>query len=236
MLTKSLYIGIFALLLCSKSYSAYVIESEPSYDPFRDNPTRDTAYSSFSKGSQGQQYHHHRSLYHKAAYTSSSDNSETQQPYHHQSTHHHAHHSEYGSYSSRLSQNIPTSEKVIIVNPRVHAWGAYSADGKLIRAGLATAGSSWCNDLDRACRTRAGTFRIQTLGDSDCISSKFPLGEGGAPMPYCMYFNGSQALHGSHELGEANLSHGCVRISVSDARWLRFNFARVGTKVVVKSY
>ena len=55
-------------------------------------------------------------------------------------------------------------------------------------------------------------------------------------MPYSMYFNGSQGLHGSHELGEANLSHGCVRMSVDDAEWLRYNFAHIGTKVIIKSY
>lgn len=55
-------------------------------------------------------------------------------------------------------------------------------------------------------------------------------------MPYCMFFNGNQALHGSHELAEGNISHGCVRISVDDAYWVRFNFANVGTKVIVMSY
>ncbi len=55
-------------------------------------------------------------------------------------------------------------------------------------------------------------------------------------MPYCMYFNDLQALHGSYELANANISHGCVRMHVSDARWLRYNFAQVGTLVIIKSY
>ncbi len=128
------------------------------------------------------------------------------------------------------------NEKVIVVNPRTHAWYAYGSDGKLVRTGLASAGSSWCSDLGRPCRTKSGTFRIYSLGDEDCISKKFPLGEGGAPMPYCMYFNGGQALHGSHELAYANISHGCVRITVSSAKWLRFHFAEIGTKVIIKPY
>ena len=44
-------------------------------------------------------------------------------------------------------------------------------------------------------------------------------------MPYCMFFNGGQALHGSPGgvmLG--NESHGCVRMFVSDAEWLRYEF------------
>lgn len=127
-------------------------------------------------------------------------------------------------------------EKVIIIDPRAHRWAAYSAEGKLMRSGLATTGARWCDDLGRPCKTSSGTFRIYSLGDSSCVSKKFPLGEGGAPMPYCMYFNGGQGLHGSYELARAHLSHGCVRISVNDARWLRYKFATVGTKVVVKSY
>lgn len=145
--------------------------------------------------------------------------------------------STYTSYSSRLPQTLGGyNEKVIIVNPRKHVWGAYSADGKLLRAGLATAGSSWCPDIHRACRTRSGSFRIFSLGSRSCYSKRYPVGRGGAPMPYCMFFNGNQGLHGSHEIAEANLSHGCVRISVSDAEWVRFNFANIGTKIIVTSY
>jgi lipoprotein-anchoring transpeptidase ErfK/SrfK len=59
---------------------------------------------------------------------------------------------------------------------------------------------------------------------------------GGAPMPYCMFFNGSQGLHGSYEVVDGNASHGCVRMTVSDAEWVRFNFATIGTKVVVRPY
>ena len=141
------------------------------------------------------------------------------------------------NYASRLPQNISASgEKLIVVDPKIHVWGAYTESGKLIRAGLATAGAKWCSDIGRPCRTKTGVFRIHSLGDSDCISSLYPVGEGGAPMPYCMFFNGGQGLHGSDHLSEANLSHGCVRISVNDAEWLRYNFAKVGTKVVIQPY
>ncbi|MDR3477847.1 MAG: L,D-transpeptidase [Gammaproteobacteria bacterium] len=149
----------------------------------------------------------------------------------------HVYHRYHSEYHASLPATIPAQgEPVIIVNPNVHAWGAYSAAGKLLRSGLATAGSSYCRDLDRACKTKAGVFRINSLGSEDCISKKFPLGEGGAPMPYCMFFNGGQGIHGSHELAYANISHGCVRVSVSDARWLRFHFSRINTKVIIKPY
>lgn len=137
------------------------------------------------------------------------------------------------------------SEKTIIVDPQLHAWAAYDSDGSLIRWGPASAGSSWCRDIERACRTKSGSFRIYSLGSSNCISSKFPVPRGGAPMPYCMFFNGGQALHGSPgEVANGNISHGCVRLFVQDAEWLRYDFVEPpsdvnnfkGTKVIVRPY
>ena len=139
-------------------------------------------------------------------------------------------------YAARIPSKINTKEKVIVIDPNVHVWGAYDAEGHLIKAGLATAGNDWCPDIKRPCRTKAGSFRIQSLGSAGCKSSIYPLPKGGAPMPYCMFFNGHQGLHGSYQVVEGNLSHGCVRLQVADAQWIRFNFARIGTKVIVKPY
>lgn len=138
----------------------------------------------------------------------------------------------------------PEGQKKIIVDPNIHMWAAYNEDGKLVKTGLATAGRSYCPDTGRHCRTQSGTFRIYSLGESDCRSHKFPVGRGGAPMPYCMFFNGGQALHGSHEVVAGNISHGCVRLHVKDARWLRYNFAEeptanneaLGTLVIIRPY
>lgn len=136
------------------------------------------------------------------------------------------------------------NEKKIVVDPAQHVWGAYDTKGRLIRWGLATAGANWCSDSNQSCRTTPGSFRIYSLGSADCISRKYPIPNGGAPMPYCMYFNGSQALHGSHDIEYGNASHGCVRVHVSDAEWLRHHFVEApstsnqyrGTLVVIKSY
>lgn len=153
--------------------------------------------------------------------------------------------SHYRNYDSGLPEQIqPLGEKLIIVDPNVHEWGAYSSDGELVRSGIATSGSNWCRDLHRRCHTKSGSFRIYSLGSSGCISHRFPLPRGGAPMPYCMYFNGGQALHGSYEVVDGNISHGCVRLHVDDARWLRFDFVEGpnasnnyrGTRVVVRPY
>ncbi len=136
-------------------------------------------------------------------------------------------------------------EKLIIVDLAEHAWGAYDADGSLVKWGPATGGSDWCSDIDESCRTKEGSFRIYSLGSSTCVSTKFPLPDGGAPMPYCMFFNGGQALHGSPGgVMRGNVSHGCVRLYVSDAEWLRYDFVEGpdeynnyrGTKVIVKAY
>jgi len=130
-----------------------------------------------------------------------------------------------------------SGEKVIIVNPNRHIFQAYDASGRLVRSGMVTAGNSWCPDIRRPCKTRAGSFRIFSLGGPGCKSKRYPLPHGGAPMPYCMFFNGNQALHGSYEVVPGrNVSHGCVRIHVNDAEWLRYNFATYGTKVIVKPY
>ena len=139
------------------------------------------------------------------------------------------------NYETRLPQHIASSEKTVVINPNVHAWGAYQ-NGELIKAGLATAGNNWCPDIGRPCRTSAGSFRVNSLGSPNCKSSKYPIPRGGAPMPYCMFFNKNQAMHGSAHVVEGNVSHGCVRLHVSDAEWLRYNFVNVGTKVVVKPY
>lgn len=153
------------------------------------------------------------------------------------------------AFSAKHRPSMPDSisapgEKVIIVDPVIHAWGAYSANGTLERTGMATAGGKWCKDIHRSCKTKAGSFRIFSLGNSGCRSRKYPLPRGGAPMPYCMFFNGGQGLHGSQNVFYGNGSHGCVRLHVEDAKWIRFNFVEGpnasngyrGTKVVVRPY
>lgn len=142
------------------------------------------------------------------------------------------------------SQISPPGEKVVLVDPKIHRWGAYTPDGELIRSGLATAGGKWCRDIGRSCRTKVGSFRIYSLGSKGCKSSKYPRPRGGAPMPYCMFFNGGQGLHGSNNVVAGNVSHGCVRLHVEDAAWLRFDFVDGpsannnyrGTKVIIKPY
>lgn len=129
---------------------------------------------------------------------------------------------DYSPFPKRID---PPNEKLILVNTETVAWAAYDVDGTLVRWGPISAGADYCKDIEEPCYTHSGNFRIFSLGSSDCISRKFPLPDGGAPMPYCMYFNNGQALHGEpNGLPGYNASHGCVRLYVNDAEWLRYSF------------
>lgn len=124
-------------------------------------------------------------------------------------------------------------KKLILVNLTDQAFGAYDTNGQLVHWGPISGGKGYCPDVGRACNTATGNFAIYRKQGPECISSKFPIEtDGGAPMPYCMHFNGGFALHGS-TLPGYNASHGCVRLFFEDAEWLNKHFATIGTRVIV---
>lgn len=137
-----------------------------------------------------------------------------------------------------LPKNVKsTGEKVFVFSPRARQWAAYNGQGRLMGYGRANGGSSFCAELNEPCLTANGKYRVFRKGDSSCISKTFPLDKGGgAAMPYCMFFNGGAAIHGSPQLSLMNSSHGCVRVTTPSARWLSESFISVGTKVLVTSY
>lgn len=126
--------------------------------------------------------------------------------------------------------------KTFVFDPRRLKWGAYNANGQLIRSGRASGGKGYCSDVKRRCRTPIGHFRVYSKGPSHCRSSKYPLGRGGAPMPHCMFFHRGYAIHGSPNVPGYNASHGCIRVLPSAARWLHQNFISHGTRVIVRPY
>jgi L,D-transpeptidase ErfK/SrfK len=133
-------------------------------------------------------------------------------------------------------QIVPADRKLIIIDLSDQAFGAYNAAGELVYWGPVSAGRGYCPDVARGCHTPVGTHYIYSKGGPDCISSKYPIPEGGAPMPFCMFFHGGYALHGS-VLPGYNASHGCVRLFSDDAEWLNKEFVetgRQGTKVIVR--
>lgn len=135
-----------------------------------------------------------------------------------------------------------TGEKLIYVNPSKYAWAAYDERGELVHWGPMSGGKDWCPDVNRGCRTVVGRFRVYSRGSEDCISTKFPIPEGGAPMPFCMFFHGGYALHASPDVPGYHASHGCIRIFYNDAEWLNREFidvpeyGTVGTRVIVMPY
>lgn len=134
------------------------------------------------------------------------------------------------------SSRPTTGHKVFIFDPKVAAWAAYDEQGKRVQTGRASGGQSYCADVKRACRTVQGQFRIYAKQGAHCISKKFPIGKGGAVMPYCMYFHGGFAIHGSYDVPDHNASHGCIRVLPSAAQWLNQHFVDTNTAVIVKSY
>jgi hypothetical protein len=128
-----------------------------------------------------------------------------------------------------------TGRTVFIFDPRVTAWAVYDADGNLLKTGRGSGGRNYCPDIHRACHTPVGVFQVYAHGGAGCKSKKFPVGRGGAPMPYCSYFHGGYAVHGSYEVRSYNASHGCIRIYPADAKWLQ-TVLPVGSTVIVKPY
>jgi lipoprotein-anchoring transpeptidase ErfK/SrfK len=131
------------------------------------------------------------------------------------------HHMEF----SPFQPHIPASaSKIIMVKLSQQAWGAYDTEGNLVRWGKASGGRDFCPTINRPCKTIKGKFSIIRKHGANCKSSKYPVGKGGAPMPYCMFFHGGFAIHGSNDLPGYHASHGCVRTLIGDAKWLNEEF------------
>lgn len=133
-------------------------------------------------------------------------------------------------------------EKQVIVDQDKLAWGAYDADGHLVRWGPISSGSDKCSDSNRSCRTMTGIFYFFSKENEKCRSNVFPIGKGGAKMPWCMYYHKGFALHGSDSVPGYRASHGCVRLFTVDALWLNHEFVvtrnedanEPGTKVIIR--
>jgi L,D-transpeptidase ErfK/SrfK len=132
----------------------------------------------------------------------------------------------------------PYGRGVLIINLGLQAFGAYDEYGYLVHWGPMSGGQNWCPDVGRGCRTITGQFYVFDKKGPQCISSKYPIPEGGAPMPFCMFFYRGYAMHASFLPGH-HASHGCIRLFYEDAQWLNQNFIRMGrggTKVIIQSF
>lgn len=133
-------------------------------------------------------------------------------------------------------------QKQIIVDQDKLAYGAYDTDGNLVKWGPISSGRDRCPDANRSCRTLTGIYRVFSKENEKCMSDVFPIGKGGAKMPYCMFFHKGFALHGSNDIPGVRASHGCVRMFTDDAKWLNEHFVELssernnfmGTTVIVR--
>jgi lipoprotein-anchoring transpeptidase ErfK/SrfK len=134
-----------------------------------------------------------------------------------------------------FSANYAASN-TFVFNPNSLSWKAINDNGKVVRTGRGSGGKHYCKDVHRSCKTPSGTFSVISKGGAGCKSSRFPVGRGGSPMPWCMFFSKYYAIHGSYDVPNHNASHGCVRVTPSDAYWLSHRFVRIGTTVIIKPY
>ncbi|MBA4697555.1 MAG: L,D-transpeptidase [Legionella sp.] len=134
-------------------------------------------------------------------------------------------------------------EKQVVIDQDKLAWGAYDTTGTLVHWGPISSGSDRCSDnSSRTCRTMTGVYHFFSKENENCRSNVFPIGKGGAKMPYCMYFHKGFAMHGAQDIPGYRASHGCVRMFSEDAKWLNHHFieltndqsSRLGTKVIVR--
>lgn len=99
-------------------------------------------------------------------------------------------------------------------------------DGRVIRSIRVSTGR-------KGKRTPTGCYTIFSKQGAGCRSSRYPKPNGGARMPYCMFFHRLYGIHGFHSVPSYPASAGCVRTPTSQARWLNHCFARIGTRVCI---
>ena len=139
---------------------------------------------------------------------------------------------DYASLSPFEARYPTNGKRLMVVNLSKQAFVVYNERGDYVHWGPISAGKGWCSDVG-PCNTVTGSFKIYRKQGAGCTSSKYPLPDGGAPMPYCMHFHRGFAIHGS-TLPGYHASHGCVRLFNSDAKWLNRHFLKMGTSVIVQ--
>ena len=53
---------------------------------------------------------------------------------------------------------------------------------------------------------------------------------------YMRFHNNGTGFHGVNKLIGKNVSHGCVRLTIENAKWLNIEFAEIGTEVIIREY
>lgn len=115
-----------------------------------------------------------------------------------------------GSSSVSLPSYRDTNGKeTLFISISDQAFGAYDQHGDLIRSGRVSTAKSGYN-------TKTGTFtNLYKRGRTDCWSNKYKVN-----IPYCMFYHEGYAVHGFHHVPNRPASKGCIRMTISDARWV----------------
>jgi lipoprotein-anchoring transpeptidase ErfK/SrfK len=119
--------------------------------------------------------------------------------------------------------SVGTGKEIVVV---LHEQKVYAyQNGKLVHSSLASTGIA-------RYPTPVGRFRIYTKYISTLMTGP---GYYLPNVPYTMYFYAGYGLHGTywHNNFGHPMSHGCVNLPTSEARWL-YEWAPVGTPVTVK--
>jgi hypothetical protein len=118
----------------------------------------------------------------------------------------------------------PTGSKWIDINLSKQQLTAYVGSTVVFGPTLVSTGTA-------ANPTATGTFSIYLKYTLQTMRGTYGVQP---DVPWVMYFTGPQAIHGAYwhnNFGHV-MSHGCVNMRVSEAKWL-FEWAPLGTKVVV---
>jgi len=146
-----------------------------------------------------------------------------------------------------IPKKINTTEKVFIWYPKKLAWGAYDKKGNLLNWGPGLGGIKKCKKEKRSCKTPAGIFQVLAKGTYYSRSASYPANCKGIKCSWMPYYvkvtYDGVGIHGAKYFIGRHDSHGCVRLFISDARWLHKNFFtyikdndKKGTKVVFLPY
>jgi lipoprotein-anchoring transpeptidase ErfK/SrfK len=124
-------------------------------------------------------------------------------------------------YDPPPSVGVAPSERWIDVN--LSEQRAYAYEGSTLIRSFWISSGTWEHP------TITGQYRIYVKYETaDMTGSDYYLPD----VPYVMYFYKGYGIHGTywHNNFGTPMSHGCINLSIEDARWL-FEFASVGTLV-----
>lgn len=138
------------------------------------------------------------------------------------------------------------NEQNVFIDLKQFQWKAIVGD-KVTNTGKASGGRRWCPDIERGCKTPSGIFRVLTKRGRYYRSPLYPLGCGNpregkkpcAKMAWAIKFRyDGPSIHASENDDWNNpkhISHGCIHVTMEDARWLN-QWVSIGTKIVILPY